>query len=597
MEARPAQRAAIRLAAAAAGAAVALGCVVATVVLAGWGRQTAPTAPADLGTALVSTTPTADAAWTDADAWPSPGARPASLPLADATPPATPASLDGDPLLSASVPAYEEPIAEVVPPAPSRPPAASFEPAYGGPLTIHNPAAFGPPEDDSIPPAPTFVAPRRVASTPSPRPQRVAARPASAGEAFGPSFTLPVAAEPATASLLEAATTEPAKPAAVQDQLAERLAKRPTATLRTLDQSDDALTPFTASVEGLSKRLEPQVRTGFQLGKAGAVYAARGEFVAVLRRVAAAKDAAAGGTQHAEALADGLRTLDDADDFVPRGDALEAELDVAAIARTHGVDLGADDAAPHEAVARYARHASRRLSEAAGNEPAASMALYGLGKTYARVEAQFGDAAAGRKAIVMYRAAVATHGENFLAANELGVHLARGGHYRAARIALRTAASQPGAIAAVHQNLAAIENRLGGDNAATVAASQAVRLAQQERLAGAASQRHGVTWVPPRAFSRSAPAATPLATPRTPTQQALTQPPTAPQMAAAAPQPIAEAPPQPPQQEKRGGWHGLVSAAKRATGWSSQPTSPTAVAPPGYGATRQAAAPMQRVVR
>ena len=63
------------------------------------------------------------------------------------------------------------------------------------------------------------------------------------------------------------------------------------------------------------------------------------------------------------ALAEGLRTLDDADDFVPRGDALEAELDVAAIARSHGVGIVSDSGrvvAPHEAVARYAQHAARR---------------------------------------------------------------------------------------------------------------------------------------------------------------------------------------------------------------------------------------------
>ena len=61
-----------------------------------------------------------------------------------------------------------------------------------------------------------------------------------------------------------------------------------------------------------------------------------------------------------------------------------------------------------------------------------SMALYGLGKSYARLEAQGGDTTAGRKSLVMYRAAIGAHPQNFLAANELGVRLAQGGRYEQA---------------------------------------------------------------------------------------------------------------------------------------------------------------------
>ena len=65
-----------------------------------------------------------------------------------------------------------------------------------------------------------------------------------------------------------------------------------------------------------------------------------------------------------------------------------------------------------------------------------------LGKTYARLESQ-GDTDAGRKSAVMFRAAMQTHPQNYLAANELGVRLARDGHYQQAGEVLRMAARRP----------------------------------------------------------------------------------------------------------------------------------------------------------
>ncbi|MEQ8847089.1 hypothetical protein [Botrimarina sp.] len=442
---------------------------------------------------------------------------------------------------------------------------------FGG-LVIENPAALGPPDDDAPPPPQPQVAWR-----PSPQPAQAPAPPAQPFP-FAQSAPMPpapdaqLAAGPTEAPVGDAAPPEPAPAPARSASVAEAAP----------DQERREIA-YTTSTNDLSRRLEPVVQAGFQLGKSGAVYAARSKFVEVLRRIAAAKDAEEGGDRHARALADGLRTLEDADDFVAHGDALEAEMDIAAIARSHtsGLLEPGEAISAHEAIGRYSRHAATRLAEAAANEPSGSMALYGLGKTYARMEAQADDASAGRKSAVMYRAATEAHGENYLAANELGVRLAREGHYEQARRVLLDAAQQPAAIATVHANLAAVERRLGYGRAAVAAESRSERLAQAERATGQVSRRHGVEWMAPDAFRRAAPAeAPPRAAEPTAAQPVAAHP------VAAAPVGAAPAPPD------TGGWTTWVKAAKRMTGWAPAPQQEA-----GPAATGPRLATPQRVVR
>src|SRR5262249_59168340 len=85
----------------------------------------------------------------------------------------------------------------------------------------------------------------------------------------------------------------------------------------------------------LTNQLLPAVQRGYNLAQHGAFFAARTEFIQVLRRVAQAKDAGSNTDDHARALAAGLRALDEASDFVPQGVQLEAELDVRKVASSH----------------------------------------------------------------------------------------------------------------------------------------------------------------------------------------------------------------------------------------------------------------------
>ncbi|MEO0530690.1 MAG: hypothetical protein AAF266_08965 [Planctomycetota bacterium] len=554
MEAAPRQRAALRLALVGGAALVTMAMLVATVVVLSRRGEAAEE--------VAEARPEWDVIEPSDQSYPLP-----VTPIA-----AAPAPIDAY-QLPTPTPKYVEPPAKpVITDEPKT--ASTADSGWSGPQTIHNPAAFGPPEDGSLPPIPTMgtPAPQRVAARPISQPTEprlIAATPPSHWE---PSPTTPLAIdeEPSEAEPAEPVITQPAR---------EKTPTRPLRNITPVNQQ--ALLSYTASTNDLSRRLAPEVQAGFQLGKSGAVFAARAKFVSVLRRIAQAKDAEARSTRNAEALAEGLRTLDEADDFVPRGDALEAELEVAAIARSHGVQLldGADSVSPHDAIARYSQHAAARLAEAAGNEPAGSMALYGLGKSYARLAAQGGDPTAGRKSAVLYRAAVDTHSENYLAANELGVSLARAGRYDQASAVLRQAASQPTAIATVHANLAAIENRRGEIQMAAAARQHSQMLAARERAAGEVSRRHGIEWVSPQAFQRAGGQTVAAAPPTAPVQQPVTS---------ATPRAYTTAAPAP--QQHQGGWSGFVRSAKRITGWSKPEPAPGV----GY---KGPTAPQQRVLR
>lgn len=548
MEAGNPKRAAVRLVATLGGAVLTVGLLIATAYLAG----ERPAKPADQDQAAWELVETGE-----------------SYRLPQSAEPVTPVAT---PPVAAEYqpPVYEAPrVAQKPPSAPATPPAKAQPPSteWSGPVTIHNPAAYGPPEDDSLPPIPT-------ATTGAPPEPPVLARipDATVRAELQPQAGRPPVAWTPTETLPGLGSSEPLASGTPAGRSMVPTKVRP---LRDLGPSQGAaLLSYTASTNDLSKRLASEVQAGFQLGKSGAVYAARGKFVGVLRRIALAKDAESGSNDHARALAEGLRTLDDADDFVPRGDALEAELDVAAIASSHGLRLLGEAASPHEAIARYSQHAAQQLALAAAGEPAGSMALYGLGKAYARLEAQGDDPTAGRKGTVMYRAAVDSNADNFLAANELGVRLARNGRYQQASEVLRQAAARPTAIATVHANLAAVEERLGNRETARLAQQHSERLAQDERATGQVSRRHGIEWVAPEQFRRGVPqqvAAAPVAQP-----------------APVAPSTVA--------QPAQGGWSGFLAKAKRATGWSS-PQPPATAGTPGSYASPPVMASQPRVVR
>jgi tetratricopeptide (TPR) repeat protein len=271
----------------------------------------------------------------------------------------------------------------------------------------------------------------------------------------------------------------------------------------------------------LTNQLLPAVQRGYNLAQHGAFFAARTEFIQVLRRVAQAKDAGSSSDDHARALAAGLRALDESEDFVPAGAQLEAELDVRTVASSHRTPVLKDypeEVLPQEAVVMYHGYAQQELSIAARGEQAGSMALYGLGKIYARLaERRDDDVQLVRSAMTMYSAALDACPDNHMAANEMGVLLCRTGHpAEAVDRFKRVIDLAPNATA--YHNLAIAQQKMGLAGQAAANEQESQRLAALDRSAGAISRRAGVQWISPAEMARvSQPAAEAQVMPLPPT--------------------------------------------------------------------------------
>jgi hypothetical protein len=264
--------------------------------------------------------------------------------------------------------------------------------------------------------------------------------------------------------------------------------------------------PYMPTTTELTSQLLPAVQRGFGLARRGALYAARTEFVQVLRRVAQAQDAVADTSKHSRSLAAGLRALDEAEDFVPNGVQMEAELDVRTAASSHRTSVlpeTPEEVSPFEAVALYHSFAQEQLKEAVANEQAGSMALYGLGTIYAQLaQRNDDDVQLTRGAMTMYSAALSACPNNHLAANELGVLVCRAGRAdEAAALFEQTINFAPSAIA--YHNLAMAQQRIGLVGPAAANEIESQRLAAFERSRGEVSRRVGVQWVTPEEMARA----------------------------------------------------------------------------------------------
>jgi tetratricopeptide (TPR) repeat protein len=255
----------------------------------------------------------------------------------------------------------------------------------------------------------------------------------------------------------------------------------------------------------LSVQLLSAVQRGTGLAERGALFAARTEFIQVLRRLAQGKDAAINSNEHSRSLAAGLRALDEAEDFVPDGVQLEAEMNIRSVASSHRTRVLPEDGdvTPFDAVALYHTFAQDQLAKAAAGERAGSMALYGLGRVHARLAAQSDDDAEQiRAATTMYAASLAACPDNHLASNELGVLVCRAGRVQEATELFQQAINFAPTATAYH-NLAMAQQRMGMHSQSAANEQEAVRLAALERARGDVSRRAGVRWVAPEELART----------------------------------------------------------------------------------------------
>ena len=257
------------------------------------------------------------------------------------------------------------------------------------------------------------------------------------------------------------------------------------------------------SNERLDEMAANKIRHANALANRGAHYAARRKLIETLRMISQAKDVRQGNRQFSSALAAGLRALEEAEDFAPRGTQLEGELDLSLITAAHRTPIAqqsdSSTTLPQEMMDRYFRYAQLKLAKSVAGQPAGSMALYALGK----VTSQMGrleplrHRLAHRRAVTFQQAALLSHNQNHLAAHELAVLLAESGHFpEAEELLLKVSTHQPNPT--VYANLAHVQRRMGLTEQATVGQALAAQLAQQG--AGRASP---VQWIAPEEFNRT----------------------------------------------------------------------------------------------
>jgi tetratricopeptide (TPR) repeat protein len=302
---------------------------------------------------------------------------------------------------------------------------------------------------------------------------------------------------------------EPAGPAAAQVPPAIQ----PTTTYNPSAQIA-ALPARSEQLEAIARQADAETRQGFELASRGANYAARAKFIAALRLVAQGLDTDRQTSFHGKSLAAALTAIREAEDFLPRGTMLEANLDIPAIVASHTTPVlkNADNARTSSlsAMKSYLTYSQEQLSAAAGGEFSASMALRGLGKLHEEMakNQNTGIQAAGAKAVVFYQAALLAAPQNYMAANDLGVMLARAGNLSDARAVLEHSAAVSRQSIVLH-NLAKVYQRMGQNDLAIRTNQQSLlaRRAEQanRQQSGAIAANGSVQWVDPGAFAQSSP--------------------------------------------------------------------------------------------
>ena len=294
--------------------------------------------------------------------------------------------------------------------------------------------------------------------------------------------------------------------------------------LATAETAKDRSVPL----ERVAQQADRQIRHGIELAGRGAHFAARSEFIGALRLVAEGLDAERKSSVHGQALAAALTAMKEAEDFMPLGSRLEADVDLSGVIGAHSTPVLKSETGkvtPMIALRCYLTFAQTQFAVAAGREVAGSMALYAMGKLHSALAQNKRSpiAAPESKAVVFYQAALLVYPKNYMAANDLGVLLAQCGNNADARVMLEHSVSLSRQSTS-WQNLVVVYRQLGQPALAERAAQQATMLRQAELAKRQASQgaNGSVQWVDPQAFAQTSTNApnSPVATPSPPVRAA-----------------------------------------------------------------------------
>jgi tetratricopeptide (TPR) repeat protein len=310
------------------------------------------------------------------------------------------------------------------------------------------------------------------------------------------SYRLAAVSRPASPT---AATTEPVAFPAVSNPSpqAEPPGNSPTPMPRIAQGNSPGIQAVAAQVQQMSAQ-------ALTMAQRGMLFSARAELLKALQWIAQGLDAEQGGNVHASALAAGLTALDEAAEFQAlQAQAADARA-VVAIAGRHRTPLLRGEqqtlVSPAQAQQQYLAYARSQLALAVGGLPEASQTLHQLGRlqTGLNATASGSEAMSVPRAMVYHQAALAIDPANHLAANELGVLLARCGQLaEARRLLLQSVSVRPHAEA--WHNLAVVHRRLGEADLAKRAEHEwelARRAGRESRATDA-----GFQWVDPKAFA------------------------------------------------------------------------------------------------
>ncbi|MGA2031628.1 MAG: tetratricopeptide repeat protein [Thermoguttaceae bacterium] len=258
----------------------------------------------------------------------------------------------------------------------------------------------------------------------------------------------------------------------------------------------------------VSRRAGEHIQYAFDLLGHGAVHSAQAEFIQALRLLTQALDTETHAQQYGPALTAALTAFQEAEDFVPEDGHRATSLDLSRLIATHRTPVlknaNTGDMTPLVALQSYYTYAKDQLAIAGGRLPAASMALYG----WARLQSVLGSNATPGgmqtpKALALHQAALKVDPRNYLAANELGVLMARYGELEESRRLLLQSLSIAQRSETWH-NLAVVYDNLGQKEQARAAQQRCRQLFAAERAGQDAAGGLGgvVYWVDAGSFAQ-----------------------------------------------------------------------------------------------
>lgn len=224
--------------------------------------------------------------------------------------------------------------------------------------------------------------------------------------------------------------------------------------------------PSKASIAALSEQCGSLLGHARSLAQRGALYSARADVVQSERLITQAMDAMAGSAEHSQAMSAANIAMEEADDFLLRAGDATGEINVQQIADAHRTPILRDGRgvgmSPLAALQAYYAYAQKQLLKASGGLPIASEAFYWHGKICSTLV----DGASGNttshnaRAMVFHQAALEVNPNHYLAANELGVLMARFGQLEEAKKMLVHSVRVQPHVDGWH-NLAVVHSRLG----------------------------------------------------------------------------------------------------------------------------------------